>query len=274
MGDQQEYYSEGGVGVGGGGGGRGPTEGEEELASKMLQIQSKRFYLDVKENQRGRFMKMAEVGTGGRKSRLIMSMAVAAEVGERLKEFVEFHESLPAWDAAAAAAEDGQLRSAVVVRDNRRYYLDLKENNRGRFLRLTEVPTMVSGRNATRHAVHIPADGIQQVLASIQDHLDKYYDPNQEVTGSLPESKSLRADGKIFYFDLGQNNRGVYVRITEVKNTFRSTVTVPESCWGEFRGILAELETQMAALAASTPPADGEEAAANAPEKSESAKAD
>lgn len=34
---------------------------EQELASKMLQIQSKRFYLDVKQNRRGRFIKVAEV---------------------------------------------------------------------------------------------------------------------------------------------------------------------------------------------------------------------
>ena len=34
---------------------------EQELATKMLQIQSKRFYLDVKQNKRGRFIKVAEV---------------------------------------------------------------------------------------------------------------------------------------------------------------------------------------------------------------------
>ena len=35
--------------------------GEEELASRTLQIQTKRFYLDVKQNRRGRFIKIAEV---------------------------------------------------------------------------------------------------------------------------------------------------------------------------------------------------------------------
>ena len=35
--------------------------GEQELATKTLQIQSKRFYLDVKQNRRGRFIKIAEV---------------------------------------------------------------------------------------------------------------------------------------------------------------------------------------------------------------------
>lgn len=40
---------------------RHPPHGEQELASKMLQVQSKRFYVDVKQNSRGRFIKLAEV---------------------------------------------------------------------------------------------------------------------------------------------------------------------------------------------------------------------
>lgn len=32
--------------------------------------------------------------------------------------------------------EDGKLKSEVIIKDNRRYYLDLKENTRGRFLRV------------------------------------------------------------------------------------------------------------------------------------------
>ena len=34
---------------------------QEELATRQVQVQSKRFYLDVKENKRGRFIKFAEV---------------------------------------------------------------------------------------------------------------------------------------------------------------------------------------------------------------------
>lgn len=35
--------------------------------------------------------------------------------------------------------EDGKLKSEIMVKDNRRYYLDLKENNRGRFLRVSKL---------------------------------------------------------------------------------------------------------------------------------------
>lgn len=35
--------------------------------------------------------------------------------------------------------EDGKLKSEMMIKDNRRYYLDLKENARGRFLRVNEI---------------------------------------------------------------------------------------------------------------------------------------
>lgn len=34
---------------------------EEELATKAIQIQTKRFYIDVKQNKKGKFIKIAEV---------------------------------------------------------------------------------------------------------------------------------------------------------------------------------------------------------------------
>lgn len=44
-----------------GGSGGGGQQNEQELATKTLFIQHKRFYLDVKQNHRGRFLKVAEV---------------------------------------------------------------------------------------------------------------------------------------------------------------------------------------------------------------------
>ena len=32
----------------------------------------------------------------------------------------------------------------------------------------------------------------------------------------LPESRGLRVENKMFYFDVGENRRGVFMRISEV----------------------------------------------------------
>jgi len=47
----------------------GGGQGQGDLASRTITLEGKRFYLDVKENQRGRFIKIAEMSADGRKER-------------------------------------------------------------------------------------------------------------------------------------------------------------------------------------------------------------
>lgn len=101
---------------------------EQELASKCLQIQSKRFYLDVKQNRRGRFIKVAEVsvficgmqyhkiksnfqwlyddiqltnkyilfkiGADGRRSQIFLALSTAADFRGHLSTFSDYYSSL------------------------------------------------------------------------------------------------------------------------------------------------------------------------------------
>lgn len=88
----------------------------------MLQIQSKRFYLDVKQNRRGRFIKVAEVfslifresfnetlkvertdnnvclnfqiGADGRRSQIYLALSTASEFRNYLSTFSDFYASL------------------------------------------------------------------------------------------------------------------------------------------------------------------------------------
>ena len=75
---------------------QGPTNGfnEQELATKMLQIQSKRFYLDVKQNRRGKFIKVAEIGADGRRSQIFLALSTAAEFRDQLSTFSEYYAGL------------------------------------------------------------------------------------------------------------------------------------------------------------------------------------
>jgi hypothetical protein len=108
--------SERGGSSGGGGGGSGfqhfqRDQETQELASKRLDIQNKRFYLDVKQNNKGRFIKIAEVGAGGSKSRLTLSLSVAAEFRDYLGDFIEHYAQLgpssPEQIAQSSVGEDG-----------------------------------------------------------------------------------------------------------------------------------------------------------------------
>lgn len=132
--------------------------------------------------------------------------------------------------------EDGKLKSEMMMKDNRRYYLDLKENSRGRFLRVSQTIT----RGGPRSQVAIPAQGMIEFRDALTDLLDEFSCDEHSYKPDLPEGRHLHVDNKNFYFDIGQNNRGVYMRISEVKTNFRTAITVPEKSWPRFRDILAD----------------------------------
>ncbi|XP_078334179.1 transcriptional regulator protein Pur-beta-like isoform X3 [Crassostrea virginica] len=218
--------------------------GEQELATRTLQIQSKRFYLDVKQNRRGRFIKIAEVGAGGKKSRLLLAMSTAAEFRDYLTEFSEHYASLAGPPNPDNLPEDGKLKSEQMVKENRRYYLDLKENQRGRFLRVSTV-AQTRPRGGPRSQIAIPAQGMIEFRDALTDLLDEFGtddhgESEDEGQNELPESKYLRVENKVFYFDVGSNRRGVYLRISEVRANYRTAVTIPERSWGRFRDMLCE----------------------------------
>jgi hypothetical protein len=252
---------------------------EKELASQQIQIQSKRFYIDVKENQRGRFIKLAEVGVGGRKSRILMSMGAANELKQRLLEFSELHSSLGPSHAATGSAspnaaagasngggdkrgggggggggsgdnEGGLIKSETIVKDRKRYYLDLKENQRGRFLRVSMVVT-----RGPRAYLAIPAQGLIEFKDHLSDMLERYGTgvDEQSQLPELPDSKSLRADNKTFYFDCGSNVRGVFLKISEVRQSrYRTSITIPEKHLLQFRDQINEYIDTINSAAAAT----------------------
>ncbi|UJR27135.1 hypothetical protein I4U23_008434 [Adineta vaga] len=219
---------------------QGASAGEEELATRTLFIQPKRFYLDVKQNRRGRFIKFAEVSAGGRKSRILMSMNIASEFRDQLEAFHQFLQTIGEHNSNNQQSnENGILRSALITRDDRKYYLDLKENERGRFLRVSMV-----GLNIPRTQIALPAHGLQELRDTLTDLLEEFgnEDDNDSVESppaiepaELPESKLIHVGNKNFYFDIGSNNRGVFLRISEVRANFRTAVTIPEKAWPRFR---------------------------------------
>ncbi|VDN52801.1 unnamed protein product [Dracunculus medinensis] len=230
---------------------------EQELATEMLEVQRKRFYVDVKQNSRGRFIKLAErvppfkVGLGGRKSRIILSMAAAVEFRDHLDKFVKFFDGLASGEEQAVPSQNGQLRSEMIVYRSRRYFLDLRENQRGKYLRVSQM--VYRGPPGIRSQIALPAPGMAQLRDTLTVFIDKFgegylYKNNENV--DVPDSKQLRAENnKFFYFHVGHNDRGTFVRISEVKQIsgLRNSITVPQSSWGDFRDLLGELMEKMAA---------------------------
>ncbi|XP_057675631.1 transcriptional regulator protein Pur-beta [Corythoichthys intestinalis] len=245
----------------------------QELASKRLDIQNKRFYLDVKQNSKGRFIKIAEVGAGGSKSRLTLSLSVAAEVRDYLGDFIEHYAQLgpssPEQIAQASAGDDGgprrALKSEFLVRENRKYYLDLKENQRGRFLRIRQTlnrgpgsgfggPAGGGGGILAGQTIALPAQGLIEFRDALAKLIDDYGGDDDELAGGgvaaggyaeLPEKTSIMVDSKRFFFDVGSNKYGVFLRVSEVKPSYRNSITVPFKAWAKFGGAFSRYADAM-----------------------------
>lgn len=274
----------GGGGVGGGGvgagvmvgGGVGPgggvgVGGDVELVSKTLQFEHKLFYFDLKENPRGRYLKISEKTSATRSTIIVPVDGVAW--------FLDLFDYYIRTDERDAFSKELRLQTKV-------FYFDIGENKRGRFLKVSEASV-----NRNRSTIIVPAgssgeegwEAFRSVLLEINNEAARLYvlpnHPNQQhmepperlpglsddvgagfiaghgsQSASGPEvdverlvdlppqeeisgmgmSKVIRADQKRFFFDLGSNNRGHYLRISEVAGADRSSIILPLSGLKQF----------------------------------------
>ncbi|XP_029025632.1 purine-rich element-binding protein gamma [Betta splendens] len=280
----------------------------QELASKRVDIQKKRFYLDVKQSVRGRFLKIAEVWIGRgrhdnvRKSKLTLSMAMAPALRYCLGDFIDYYariglrgglapppheergsdgqgrahdsrrraqEQRAALSPSGSAASDDHahrvLKSEFIERDNRKYFLDLKENQRGRFLRIRQTISKGPGTmgyygQGIEQTIVLPAQGLIEFRDALSQLIEDYGDGesddrgragagagvrNHDESPELPEAASFRVDNKRFYFDVGSNRYGVFLKISEVRQPYRNTITVPLKAWARFGENFIRYEEEM-----------------------------
>ncbi|GMT24719.1 hypothetical protein PFISCL1PPCAC_16016 [Pristionchus fissidentatus] len=209
---------------------------EDEIASKLISVAYKRFYVDVKQNTRGRFIKIAEMGAN-HKSRVVLSMSAASALVDKLEGYLSFHDTTP---EDPKREETTDLMSDILNFETRRYYLDLKENSRGRFLRLAQTSSLP---RPSRSQVAIPMVGLKEIKECIADFISKFGEGYMDSNSDLMDAMTLKSElGKTFYFDANQNDRGSFLRVSEVKSAsgFRTSITIPASSLTAFRKVLTE----------------------------------
>jgi len=216
---------------------RDKRDENNELATRSLRIQSKRYYVDVKQNTRGRFMKLVEGLPNGNKNRISFPMSTVPDVRDKLTCFAEFYTDMgkDSNNSDKCPSDDGRLKSDDIRSGQRRIYFDLKENKRGVFLRISSTASY----GATRQTVALPAQGIVDIRNVLTEMIEEF--GQEEEPQELPDFQEMRIERKRFYFDCGNNDRGSFLRISEVTNRYRSSITIPQQGLCKFRDILGEV---------------------------------
>jgi len=207
----------------------------KEVACKLFRIQSKKYYIDVMENNRGRFIKVVETSADGRKNKMNLSLATAAKLTNELKSFAEFYASLGPQKEEKVIG-DGVLKKAFIVEKNKRYFIDFKTNGRVRYL---VVKQAVWG--GARSHIMIPALGIVEWRNNLKYLLEEF-GPSEE---ELPEGSCLKVRNNKFYFDIERGQSGVFMRISAVGKSFRRSITVPTDVWEQFTDIIDDYRLEM-----------------------------
>lgn len=242
-----------------------------ELLCKTLQVEHKLFYFDLKENPRGRYLKISEK-TSATRSTIIVPFTGISWFLDLFNYYVN--------------SDEQDIFSKELQLDTKVFYFDIGENRRGRFLKVSEASV---SRN--RSTIIVPAGSardegwtaFRNILAEIHEASRLFILPNQQASepaerlvglsddvgagfisghssqpapaaselnvdrsvelltdemSNLGVSKVIRADQKRFFFDLGSNNRGHFLRISEVAGSDRSSIILPLSGLNAFHEML------------------------------------
>lgn len=62
------------------------------------------------------------------------------------------------------------IQTETIINDKRRYYIDLRENQRGMFVRITQFEIQTGNRNS----VALPLQGIEQFRDALDELIDEF----------------------------------------------------------------------------------------------------
>jgi len=252
--------------------------GDVELLCKTLQVEHKLFYFDLKENPRGRYLKISEK-TSGSRSTIIVPLAGVVW-------FVDLFNYY-------ASGNEQDLYSKELQLDTKVFYFDVGENQRGRFLKVSEASVTRNRSTIIVPAGNAKEDGwsaFRDILVEINEASQLLLPPQQasgpsehlralsdavgpgfissesdqvnsvngtatSVNGTISDramglgtgdpggvvmAKVIRAEQKRFFFDLGSNSRGQFLRISEVTGADRSVIILPVSVLEQFHDALGQ----------------------------------
>ncbi|KAG2502212.1 hypothetical protein HYH03_000698 [Edaphochlamys debaryana] len=214
--------------------------GDTELLSDVLKVQNKIFYLDLKENGRGKYIKIAEKGKYRPKSSVVVPLS-------GLHSFIQLFDFYMNTDGPGPQSRDVVVESKV-------FNFSCGENDRGRYLRIFESG---GGYPAGGSSLMVPAGWANANIRAFRESFEKIANwlnqtglPPVEMSSGLaltskPDTVTLDVSkeggpvlsvgSKHFFFDARMNDRGRYLKIKEVSGNMKTLLVVPAHAVAKFQ---------------------------------------
>lgn len=223
-----------------------------ELVSIPIKIESKRLYVSLRENERGRFLKISEAETSsGQKHKMIVPASGIAQLRELVSRVAAEDQRLGAsttnkpeepLETGAQRGPPKPLYTERMTISGRRFFLDLLVNARGRYFKLSHVPL-----TGNRVQITLPASGLTLFGNTIQKVIDEAPEETNRGTAATANGRSdkgdsikeLHVENKKLIFQTGTNVRGSYLRLIERPGN--SSIVMPIDCLPDVVDVLLEI---------------------------------
>ncbi|KAL1462933.1 hypothetical protein WDU94_014734 [Cyamophila willieti] len=196
-----------------------------DLDTKFFVSNNKRYYFDIKEQKDIKFVKISEISEiDGSRNLISINLNLVPKFRDCLLEIQHFRK--PSGKDLSGRGTT-IVHGLSIVKDTRRYLVDLKRNYRGYFVTISQMlPT--GGKLSS----------IAFGLRDLSTFIEIFYDIGQEFNiteDQISDGNYLRYRNKRYFFNVNQNQNGTFMRISEVVSpNYQATMTVPEKCWEDF----------------------------------------
>ncbi|OAF72001.1 Purine-rich single-stranded DNA-binding protein alpha 1 [Intoshia linei] len=250
------------------------------LKTTMLQMWSKRFYFDLKQNEHGYFIKIAQVSFSGRKQRVLFVSRMIELFMKKLFEVLAASENIT---AESEVPENGRYLTEFVSYKSRRYFIDLMHGTKGNYIKISQTIKIANKRST----INVPMVHIHTFIETfintlkIPEHpsLEELYNnimkmSNGEIkqpTVSIPLngtknavrqtkfndkktgkksnkvcSETLRWERRTYHISVMQDVKGRFIRISYPQN--KQYLTLPITCISELTESLGRLNEEQSAV--------------------------
>ncbi|KAI5751532.1 hypothetical protein M8J77_008366 [Diaphorina citri] len=198
----------------------------QDLDTKYFIANNKRYYFDIKEQNGVKFVKISEVSSIDQSRNLIsINVNLVAKFRDYLVSIQQFRK--PTGRGNVGGRGTSLIHSLSIVKDTRRYLIDLKRNHRGYFVTISQM--LPTGGKLSSIAF-----GIRDLSTFIEILNDIGQEFGVDET-SFSDGNYMRFRNKRYFFNVNQNDRGTFMRISEVVSpNYQSSMTIAEKTWDDF----------------------------------------
>lgn len=206
--------------------GYGQMPDQDNLFSRMMRLEGKTYFLDVRANKRGQFLKLTEKKPNFRQTVILSGQSVSI-LNSVLEDAIQGK-----FDQEKDDDAEGNWVTLFTKRvgvHNKTLYFDIMKNKYGRSLNVAEV-----SQSKGKSAIIISEQGwlqMQRALTEIAESFPAFNSGPSRGDSKVIKSQKFSLKGKTIFIDYLQNDIGRLAKVSELRRSKRDTLFVPEICF-------------------------------------------